>query len=85
MANYTFDPSWLLHVDWMSDEDSGPENIEDLRGDDQEDAVQNWREDMLERLGFKDLQDDDHDDVAILEVVHPEWRSKYVGGRKLSI
>ena len=85
MANYTFDPSWLLHVDWMSDEDSGPENVEGLQGDDQEDAVQSWREDMLERLGFKDPQDDELDDLAILEVVHPEWRSDYVSNCVLSV
>ena len=63
----------------MSDEDSGPEDFLDLRGEDQVTAMRDWRVSMLERLGFNDPDDDEHDDVSILEVAHPEWRSDFVG------
>ncbi|KAF8523227.1 hypothetical protein JB92DRAFT_3110203 [Gautieria morchelliformis] len=72
MVNYHLNPSALLHPDWMSNEDSEPEGYDKFDDEQarQEEMVM-WRRNCLLRLG---ISGDDHDDIAILEVVKPEWR-----------
>jgi hypothetical protein len=78
MVNYGFNPAALLHVDWMSDEDSEPEGFSLCETETEKTkAMDQWRTNSLHRLGITgDLGL--HDDIALLEVIQPEWRSEYV-------
>ena len=77
IINYHFDPKPMLHTDWMSEEDSGPEGILDCCEEDRWEPMREWRENMLTKLGFKGPVDE-HDDIAFLEVIEPMWRTEYV-------
>jgi hypothetical protein len=81
MVNYGFNPTTLLHVDWMSDEDSEPEGYSICETEaEKTKTMAEWRKNSLHRLGITgDLEP--HDDVGLLEVVQPEWRSEYVSVR----
>ena len=67
----------MLHTDWMSEEDSGPEGILDCCEENHQESMRKWREEMLTKLGFKGPMDK-HDDIAFLEVIEPMWRMEYV-------
>jgi hypothetical protein len=78
ILNYKFDPKLMLHMDWMSEEDSGPEGILECKDEEERQVqVSGWRKDMLTKLGFNGTPED-HDDIALLEVVEPMWRTEYV-------
>ncbi|KAF8496598.1 hypothetical protein JB92DRAFT_3126107 [Gautieria morchelliformis] len=78
MVNYHLNPSALLHPDWMSNEDSEPEGYDKCDDEQaQQEEMAMWRRNCLLRLG---ITGDDHDDIAILEVVKPEWRSDLASG-----
>ena len=67
----------MLHLDWMSDEDSEPENANKCATKEaHENMVEVWRKNMLTRLGFNGNAD--FDDLLVLEVICPGWRSDYV-------
>jgi hypothetical protein len=78
VVNYGFNPSAILHIDWMSDEDSEPEDFSKYEtAEERQDALKEWRTDCLHRLGITgDISL--HDDIALLEVIRPEWRNDYV-------
>jgi hypothetical protein len=64
-------------MDWMLDDDSGPKGVLDCANEvEKQEKIANWREAMLEKLGFSG-NPDDHDDVAFLETVEPEWREQF--------
>ncbi|KAF8491551.1 hypothetical protein JB92DRAFT_3128306 [Gautieria morchelliformis] len=77
MVNYGFNPAPLLHLDWMSKEDSEPEGYAQCEMETEKTQVlAEWRKNLLHRLGITgDLGL--HDDMGLLEVVQPEWRSEY--------
>ncbi|KAF8482265.1 hypothetical protein JB92DRAFT_3132525 [Gautieria morchelliformis] len=68
VANYGFNPTAVLHVDWMSDEDSEPEGINKHEtAHERQEAMTAWRTSCLYRLGITgDIKL--HDDLALLEV-----------------
>lgn len=78
VVNYGFNPSAILHIDWMSDEDSEPEGFSNYEtAEEKQDALTEWRTSCLHRLGITgDIRL--HDDLALLEVMRPEWRNDYV-------
>jgi hypothetical protein len=59
----------------MSDEDSGPEEISE--DEDKDERIKMWRKDMFKLLGYSGPSKR-HEDVDILEVVIPAWRSEIV-------
>jgi hypothetical protein len=74
---YSFDPSPLFHPNYMSDEDSGPEESAEDKDNEGEESMREWREAMIKELGYTGPVED-HEDVSILEVIDPMWRSKFV-------
>ncbi|KAF8482270.1 hypothetical protein JB92DRAFT_2837353 [Gautieria morchelliformis] len=82
VANYGFNPTAVLHVDWMSDEDSEPEGINKHEtAHERQEAMTAWRTSCLHRLGITgDIKL--HDDLALLEVVRPEWHNDYVSAHR---
>ncbi|TFY75128.1 hypothetical protein EWM64_g8882 [Hericium alpestre] len=65
------DPTPLLHADHMSDEASGPEDYQN------EEEVNEWKKDMANRLGLTNLTPKGLEQLAVFEVIIPDWRSEY--------
>jgi hypothetical protein len=66
----------MLHNDWMSDEESGPD---DEGTSDAEDARETWLEKMDTYLGVKRGADGERAvNFEVLEVVEPAWRTDWV-------
>ncbi|KAF8465473.1 hypothetical protein JB92DRAFT_3062714 [Gautieria morchelliformis] len=81
IVNYHFDPRPMLHMDWMSKEDSEPEGILLCETEaDHQVKRDEWRTEMLQRQGFMG-NSDAHDDIGILEVIEPKWRILIVSAR----
>ncbi|KIJ27763.1 hypothetical protein M422DRAFT_271053 [Sphaerobolus stellatus SS14] len=84
-VNYSFDPVPLLHVDWMSDDESEAEFPIQSENEGKEDSYgsnyfletkSEWRHQMLGRLGIKfSLATEE---LSILETVNLSWRAGYV-------
>ncbi|KAF8583013.1 hypothetical protein K439DRAFT_1617818 [Ramaria rubella] len=71
---YKFDLSSWMNMDYMSDEDSSPEPDSDGETDEINTAI--WRKQMLRYLGYTGPTEN-HEDVGILEIVTPGWRTKF--------
>ncbi|KAF8530767.1 hypothetical protein JB92DRAFT_2825499 [Gautieria morchelliformis] len=67
MVNYHLNPSALLHLDWTLNEDSKVEGYDKFEDEqERQEKMVIWRKNCLLQLG---ISGDDHNDIAILEVV----------------
>lgn len=74
IKTYKFNPTKLLHADWMSDECSGPE---EPASDEDAETQEHWQKRMAKLSKFHGTPEE-IEDFAVLEVAEPEWRDEYV-------